>query len=47
VRQDFATLGRRALELTLQALDGESAPVADLVTPELVVRASTGPVPGS
>ena len=43
VNQDFGTLGRRALELTLRALDGEAAPVAALVEPALVVRESTGP----
>lgn len=41
VRQDFGALGRRAVELTLRALAGESAPEAELVVPELVVRAST------
>lgn len=43
VNQDFATLGLRALELTLRALDGEADPVAALVAPALVVRESTGP----
>jgi len=43
VNQDFGTLGRRALELTLRALDGEADPVAALVEPALVVRESTGP----
>jgi DNA-binding LacI/PurR family transcriptional regulator len=42
VNQDFATLGRRAVELTLRALSGEKDPVLDLVAPEVVVRASTG-----
>jgi DNA-binding LacI/PurR family transcriptional regulator len=42
VKQDFAMLGRGAVELTLRALDGEEDPVLPLVEPSLVVRASTG-----
>lgn len=42
VKQDFASLGRRAVELTLRALSGEEDPVLNLVAPEVVVRASTG-----
>jgi len=41
VSQAFSALGRRAVELTLRALAGEKSPAADLVRPELVVRAST------
>lgn len=41
VRQDFTELGTRAVELALRALKGEEHPTADLVAPELVVRAST------
>lgn len=47
VRQDFSTLGRRAVELTLRALAGEEEPAFDLVVPEVVVRASTGAAPGA
>jgi len=43
VNQDFASLGRRAVDLTLRALDGEPDPVCELVQPEVVVRDSTGP----
>jgi len=42
VRQDFAELGRRGVELVLARLRGEDAH-ADPVVPELVVRGSTGP----
>lgn len=45
VRQDFDALGRNALDLTLRALGGETEPAADLVVPEVVVRASSGPRP--
>jgi len=45
VIQDFSTFGRRALELTLRALDGEEAPAVDLVAPTIVVRGSTGAWP--
>ena len=41
VRQDFTALGKRAVELTLRALDGEDEPSLELVVPELVVRDST------
>ena len=44
VNQDFDSLGRQAVELTLRALDGEVDPVSELVRPEVVVRESTGPV---
>lgn len=43
VVQDFSALGRRALELALRAIDGEEAPAADLVAPQIVVRGSTSP----
>jgi DNA-binding LacI/PurR family transcriptional regulator len=42
VRQDFAALGADAVDLVLRALGGEPDPVADLVSPEVVVRQSTG-----
>ena len=47
VKQDFATLGPRAVELTLRAIEGESDPVVDLADPTVVVRASTGPGPSA
>ncbi|GAB3994106.1 LacI family DNA-binding transcriptional regulator [Nocardioides marmoraquaticus] len=43
VRQDFAALGTRAVDLALRALAGERDASADLVVPELVVRASSSP----
>ena len=43
VNQDFADLGRRAVDLTLRALGGESTPAAALVVPTLVLRDSTAP----
>ena len=42
VRQDFAELGRRGVQLVLARLDGEDCG-AEPVPPELVVRGSTGP----
>lgn len=45
VNQEFAELGRRALELAIRALEGEDAPVADLLAPALVVRRSTARPP--
>ncbi len=41
VRQQFADLGRRAVELTVRALGGEEAPETPLLVPELIVRDST------
>ncbi|TIC79773.1 LacI family DNA-binding transcriptional regulator [Nocardioides sp. GY 10113] len=41
VSQAFSVLGRRAVDLALRTLDGEVAPVAALVAPQLVVRSST------
>jgi len=43
VRQDFAELGRRAMDLVERALRGEPSPTADLVGSALVERASTAP----
>ncbi|MDQ4051595.1 MAG: LacI family DNA-binding transcriptional regulator [Actinomycetota bacterium] len=43
VSQAFSELGQCAVELTLQALAGDEGASADLVQPELVVRASTAP----
>jgi DNA-binding LacI/PurR family transcriptional regulator len=44
VRQDFAELGRRGVELVLARLRGEDHQT-EPVTPQLVVRATTGPPP--
>lgn len=45
VRQDFAELGRRAVELVLARLAGRDLHLQP-VSPALLVRASSGPVPG-
>ncbi len=44
VRQDFTEVGRRVIELIQAALAGEPGPER-LISPELVVRASSGPPP--
>ncbi len=44
VSQEFSALGRVAVDLTLRALAGEEAPMASLVVPELMVRATTSEV---
>jgi len=46
VRQDFAELGRRGVQLVLARLRGDDLH-PDAVQPALIVRASTGPPPGS
>jgi DNA-binding LacI/PurR family transcriptional regulator len=46
VRQDFAELGRRGVQLVLARLRGEDLH-PDAVQPELIVRASTAPPPGA
>jgi DNA-binding LacI/PurR family transcriptional regulator len=45
VRQDFAELGRRCLQMLLRRIDGESQPARIVVPPELVVRDSSGAAP--
>ena len=45
VRQDFTAVGRRAIEILRAALSGSTGP-ARLISPELVVRASTAPPRG-
>jgi DNA-binding LacI/PurR family transcriptional regulator len=46
VRQDFSEMGRSALRLLLDAMQGAGQPAARLtIAPELVVRRSTGPPP--
>jgi DNA-binding LacI/PurR family transcriptional regulator len=41
MRQDFKTLGQRAMQLLLQELDGNITTKTDRLVPELVVREST------
>ena len=41
LRQDFKTLGQRAMNLLLQELDGRAIKKSDRLVPELVVREST------
>jgi DNA-binding LacI/PurR family transcriptional regulator len=41
IRQDFGSVGRRAVETLRRAIAGEPGVVQSLVQPELVVRAST------
>ena len=43
VRQDFAAVGRRAIEVLQSAITGREEDLPRLVDPELVVRASTAP----
>lgn len=44
VRQDFQDLGKHAVAVLLASLDGGDGPASLLIEPELMVRASTGPV---
>jgi DNA-binding LacI/PurR family transcriptional regulator len=41
VRQDFALIGRRAVELVVAELDGKPVEGRTLIAPELVIRGST------
>jgi DNA-binding LacI/PurR family transcriptional regulator len=43
VRQDFAEVGRRCVALLLDGMGGTGDRYRGSITPELVVRASTGP----
>jgi DNA-binding LacI/PurR family transcriptional regulator len=45
VRQDFAELGRRVMDVLKRVLGGEPDPTVDLVPTTLVVRESTAPPP--
>ncbi|NHA66488.1 LacI family DNA-binding transcriptional regulator [Phycicoccus sp. CMS6Z-2] len=45
VRQDFAAVGRRAIDLVQRLVAGEPAEPVPLLVPELVVRSSTAPPP--
>ena len=47
VRQDFAEIGRRAVEVLLSRVSGEPVAQRPAILPELVVRGSTGPAPGT
>jgi DNA-binding LacI/PurR family transcriptional regulator len=44
IRQDFAGVGRRAIEVMTAAIQGEPAAVSPLLEPTIVVRDTTGPV---
>ena len=47
VRQDFAEMGRRSVELLLRQVEDEARRVERItLTPELVLRESTAPPPG-
>jgi DNA-binding LacI/PurR family transcriptional regulator len=43
VRQDFAELGRRCVDLLLGPIDAEGEPATHTIVPELIVRGSTAP----
>lgn len=43
IQQDFEAIGRRAIEVITQAINGEDLQPSPLVTPKLVVRESTAP----
>jgi DNA-binding LacI/PurR family transcriptional regulator len=45
VRQDFGELGRRCLQMLVARIDGDADAPSVVITPELLVRASTGPRP--
>lgn len=47
IRQDFAEIGRRAVEVLLGEVSGAEVAARAQILPELVVRGSTGPAPGS
>ena len=47
MHQDFAQLGRDAMEVMLAVLSDEQAPNPLLRVPQLVVRASTAPPPAA
>ena len=44
VRQDFAELGRRCVDILLGPADGDHESAPATIMPELIVRSSTGPV---
>lgn len=45
VRQDFAELGRRCLQMLVARIEGDPVSTRVVVPPELVLRGSTGPAP--
>ena len=45
VHQDFTDVGARAIEVLTAAIRGESTSPVPLLSPRLVIRASTGPAP--
>jgi DNA-binding LacI/PurR family transcriptional regulator len=47
MRQDFDALGTRAVDTLLARIAGEEPPAPTPIVPELVIRASTAPVPGA
>ena len=47
IRQDFAEIGRRALEVLLGEVNGDEVAQREPIRPELVVRSSTGRAPVS
>src|SRR4051812_45414762 len=47
VRQDFAELGRRCLHVLLDRIAGNAGPIRVVVSPELIVRGSTGRIGSS
>lgn len=47
IRQDFAAVGQRLLDVVLAKIRGEEPPHVDPFEPQLVIRRSTGPAPAS
>jgi DNA-binding LacI/PurR family transcriptional regulator len=47
IRQDFDEIGRRAVEVLLGEVRGDTAVEQGQILPELIVRDSTGPAPGT
>lgn len=47
VHQPRQLIGRRGLELLVERMEGRSEARHELIEPRLVIRSSTGPVPGS
>jgi DNA-binding LacI/PurR family transcriptional regulator len=47
IRQDFAEIGRRAVEVLLGEVSGDAVTEHEQILPELVVRGSTGRGPGA
>jgi DNA-binding LacI/PurR family transcriptional regulator len=47
VRQNYGEIGRRAVAVLLGLVRGEAIPEGAKIMPELIVRGSTGPAPGT